>query len=364
MYFDPCEQLQTIKPSVIISDVMMPGMNGYTVCKQIKNDSETSHIPVILLTAKASKSMMLEGLVSGADEYLTKPFSPQELIIRIKNLLALSSQSREIKSAYYKLKKAYKELDDTKKRLIQSEKLGSLGVLSAGLNHEINNPNNFIYTSSKELLNEMDKALQFTNKSFSNDENNEHTTNLNQIIEVSKEYISIIQSGSIRINEIVKGFEHFSQLGGTEKTEIDLNKLISDTVFAVQFMTKDKINIELFLRSIPVITGDESAMSQVFIHILKNAIQSIADKGIIKVSSKIKDQIIIISIEDNGSGIKSEILPKIFDPFFTTREIGTGLGLGLYMCYGIIDAHEGNIKIVSKENEGTKVKIEIPVLLQ
>ena len=358
---DALKKLKEFKPHLIISDVTMPEMNGYELCKVIKEDNEYKEIPIILLTAKASVEMTIEGLESGADEYLTKPFNSKELLIRTKNILTIRKQSVAVKDSYVKMEKAFKELKETKDKLVKIEKLGSLGVFSAGISHEINNPNNYISGGSQLALQEIENIEAIITELSKTEELNEILSPVLSNIELSKENISNVQKGSLRINEVVKGLMSFTKLNSPERSFVDINKLIEQTISNFKFLLQQRISIELRLKPIPELFCDYTSIMQVLMHILRNAIQAIKADGTIMISTSSLDKKIEIIIVDTGKGIEKEIISKIFDPFFTTMDVGEGLGLGLSICHGIIESHNGSIDIESKSGKGTMVNVTFPL---
>ena len=341
------------KPELILSDVMMPKMDGYQLLAALKKNETTSNIPVILLTAKATEDMKVESLQLGAEDYIAKPFNPKELLARTNNILTIRQQS-------VKIKEAYKELQLTKDLLVRAEKLASLGILSAGISHEINNPNNFISSSSIlaiESIEDLEDSLKVLDEI---DEMKGFLTHINDTISGLKELISQVKKGSKRINDVVMGLKGFSHLHEAKRHKADINEIIKFSITSLKFLMHDKIDLELYLHPIHKIDCDPVALGQVFIHILRNAAQAIEDKGTITVSTGSDDNNINIDVIDDGRGVTKEDLPKIFDPFFTTREVGKGLGLGLSLCFGIIEGHGGRIDIESEPDVGTRVTISLP----
>ena len=340
------------KPQLIIVDWMMPVLSGPEMIKKLKADKELLSIPVILLTAKSDEESRTIGTKIGADGFLGKPFNKVELFSMVKNMLQLKAKELE--------------LVNTQNKLVQAEKLASLGVLSAGLSHEINNPNNFISMSSNLLLDNV-KDIEGVIKVLEDSKETEELTEfLKTNIISTKELITQITNGSQRINEVVTGLKSFSYQSDTKKTEININEVIDNTISVLHFMIKDHctININLF-EPMPKSNCDEGAVKQVFIHIIRNAIQSIQENkaGVIDISTGTTNGKIKAVITDNGVGINIDNSSKIFDPFFTTRDVGEGLGLGLTFSHNIISAYNGNINIKSEKGKGTKVIITIPYLV-
>ncbi|MGW8323073.1 MAG: ATP-binding protein, partial [Thermodesulfobacteriota bacterium] len=139
---DGWQKVPKIMPDMVVSDIMMPNRNGYELCASIKNDPDLRHIPVLLLSSKSEVAMKVEGFEHGADDYLTKPFNPRELLARVKNLIRVRRLEKEVQQRNRQLEKALLELKDAQSQLIHSEKMASVGLLSAGLVHEVNNPLN------------------------------------------------------------------------------------------------------------------------------------------------------------------------------------------------------------------------------
>ena len=350
------ETARARKPDLIITDWMMPLMTGPDLIKEIKADEELSSTPIILLTAKSDEESRVLGTETGADGFLGKPFNKIELLSLANNLLQLKLREKEIE-------KAFNELKRSKDELARSEKLGSLGVFSAGLNHEINNPNNFVFMGSNQVLECIDNIKNALQVLEDVDGSEDLVEYLNENINLSKDSLDNILTGSKRISAVIKGLKEISHLHESGKNTFDLNEIIEDAVQSLEFMISNNIKIEMNLECKKEIICDYNAVKQVMLHILRNAIQSInkENSGKIEIYLKEDENNVIVQIKDNGSGISSFDLPKIFDPFFSTRDVGQGMGLGLSISHNIIDSMSGKIIIDSEQVKGTNVKILLPV---
>lgn len=338
-------------PDLIISDVMMPGKDGYQLCQEVKADPKTKHIPVILLTARAELSEKISGLERGADDYLTKPFNAQELKAKIKSLISLRRLEREIQLRSEELERTLKELQETQAQLVHSEKMASLGYLVAGIAHEINNPISF----AKGSLNNLKRCLEETKG---------HLKDAEAVKDMEKA-VSIIRTGLERTEQIVSNLKTFARKDETYFKPHDLHEGLDATLNLLTSSLEDRITVHKEYRATGPVEVVAGRINQVFMNILLNAIQAIADRGDIwirteKVSSAEGDQV-MISVRDNGVGIKAEHLSKIFDPFFTTKDVGKGTGLGLAITYKIIINHGGRIEAKSEEGRGTEMIIHLPV---
>lgn len=248
---------------------------------------------------------------------------------------------------YDKLRSKHDSLQKAQAQILQSEKLASVGRLTAGAFHEILNPLNIISGYVQLLL--MDTTVD---------------SRLSR-------YLSIMRDQCDRIARIVKGLLEFSRFPKQKKGTVKINDLIERVFALVEYEIKfDSIRIAKELdHTVPLIVGDEEKLSQVFFNLFYNAWDSMPQGGALKVSTSVRTDDnhepgqqgwITVVIEDNGCGIPREHLSKIFDPFFTTRSEGGRIGLGLSLSYGIIQEHGGRIEIDSTLNKGTTVTVLLP----
>jgi PAS domain S-box-containing protein len=268
----------------------------------------------------------------------------EELDIYRNALEALvKERTSELQDANEELQYALQDLKETQQKLIQSEKMASLGVLTSGVAHEINNPLNFIqggYFGLNHLL--QGETL----------ENGERIQKL----------LDGIKTGVDRTSAIVKSLNKFSRSNDSVDEDCVLKSIIEDTLVILHNQTKDRIEITKNCKEEKVVVkGNEGRLHQAFLNILQNAVQAIEGEGKIEIGSKSDDTHISVEISDNGSGIPEELLPQISDPFFTTKDPGKGTGLGLSITYSIIEDHEGTIEFESEVGKGTTVKISLPI---
>lgn len=233
------------------------------------------------------------------------------------------------------LGESMKELQETTQKLIQSEKMASLGVMSAGVAHEINNPLNFI----KGGINILSRKLEG--------------------VDEYEPFIQAIDEGVSRATSIVSSLGHFSRETSARDEECDLHSVIENCLVMLQHKLKYKVLVEKKYSSAShlKIIGNEGQLHQAILNIISNAEQAINERGTIKIETKAKRGHIMLSIEDTGEGISKENLTKISDPFFTTKPVGKGTGLGLSITFKIVKEHGGKISITSTPGEGTKFSI-------
>jgi signal transduction histidine kinase len=267
------------------------------------------------------------------------------------------------------IEKAYHELRTTQAQLIQSEKMASLGELTAGIAHEIQNPLNFVNNFSdvnQELLAELKEEAS--------------KGNINEVNALADDVIGNEQKINLhgkRADAIVKGMLQHSRASSGQKELTDINKL-ADEYLRLSYhgmRARDKsFNVEIktdFDESIEKINVVPQDIGRVILNVINNAFYAVNEKKKTagenydpEVSVQIKklDDKIQIRVTDNGNGIPQNIVDKIFQPFFTTKPTGQGTGLGLSLAYDIVKAHGGEIKVVTKEGEGSEFIIHLPMV--
>lgn len=243
-----------------------------------------------------------------------------------------------------KLQKTLSNLKETQSQLLHAEKMASLGILTAGVAHEINNPLNYIMGAYVGLL------RHYENNSFSD------------YYEQVGTLINALKIGVERSSAIVQGLNQFSRKSDSYDEDCDLHTIINNALTMLYNQIKNHITIEKkFFHSDIIIKGNVGNLHQVFINVLGNAVQSIESKGIITIKTEYEKSNVIIKIIDTGKGISTDNLTKVTDPFFTTKDPGKGTGLGLSITYNIIKEHKGKLEIESILGKGTAVKILLPI---
>lgn len=275
------------------------------------------------------------------------------------------------------LEAANKSIKETQSKLMHSDKMASVGLLAAGVAHEINNPMSFII-SNVEILEEYTEQFQTLidlYKQMSLEEGDK--SNLIDTIQEfeSKIDLAFIQDdlpglikdtkeGTSRVKDIVKGLKEFSHVDHENNfTQCNLNDCIKSTLKVVNNELKYHCEIKTDFGDLPNTYCAEGQIKQVILNLLINAGHAIEEKGLIEISSQQNNDTIEIIIKDNGCGISEQALDKIFDPFYTTKAIGKGTGLGLSISYGIIQDHNGDIKIESQIGVGSTFTIQLPITL-
>ncbi len=272
------------------------------------------------------------------------------------------------------LQQAYAELQKSHSKILQQEKMASIGQLAAGVAHEINNPMGFISSNLGTLrkyagklgafIRELSDATGQLNSEGAEDRLKERRKQLkiDYILEDIEPLILESLEGAERVKRIVQNLKSFSRVDQAEYKHVNIIECIESTLNIVWNELKYKTTIEKEYGEIPLTKCYPQQLNQVFMNLLVNASQAIEKQGVIKIKTWNGDGMINVSISDTGHGIPEEKVGKIFDPFFTTKGVGKGTGLGLSICYEIVEKHNGEITVNSKTGEGTTFTVKIPVV--
>jgi two-component system, NtrC family, sensor kinase len=326
---------------------------------------------IYLARERAKTKIDLENRLIQVQELSAKAIEQEkrEAILRVENTrkeIELQ-KAAELKSAYQKLEVAHENLKSTQSQLIQSEKMASLGQLTAGIAHEIQNPLNFVNNFSEVNTELIDEALDENEKG--------NNTEVKSILNDLKENESKIIHHGKRAESIVKGMLLHSRGSSGHKEPVDINALCDEYLRLSYhgFRAKDKaFNADFKLEadpSLPKIEVVPQDIGRVLLNLINNAFYAVngvqqtpsPHKPTVTVSTKKNSHGIEISVKDNGPGIPPEIVGKIFQPFFTTKPTGQGTGLGLSLAYDIVKAHGGEIKVETKAGGGTEFIVQLPI---
>lgn len=301
----------------------------------------------------------------------------RERIARKKAEKLLDEKSASLFENYSQLQQTLLELKSTQQKLIQSEKLASIGQLAAGVAHEINNPVGYALSNVDSLRGYVQTIQLFEQKLLiliADCQNDTEYVELKKQFEIDHiltDIPELLQETSIglnRISDIVRNLNKVSYSGQLSLQSANINHLIEDSLKVITGQLEQAATLEINFGELPLINVHSNEIHQVFLNLFLNAAhacQSQKGQGVIKINTYIDDPqgapLIAIEIGDNGIGIPPDILSKIFDPFFTTKDIGSGTGLGLSTSLGIVKKHGGDISVVSSLNQGTTFKITLPI---
>jgi len=264
-------------------------------------------------------------------------------------------------------------LERTQDQLIHNEKMSSLGQLTAGIAHEINNPINFVSTSTQALKLNFEDLSPLLNRIMQLEQHPDDPDLRAEIIEMAKEidlpYLNkeinaLLESmtrGVSRTKKIVAGLRYYTRQEEDVFRQGDLNECLEESLFILNSKIHGGITVKKNLKSIPLVYCQIEKLNQVFVNLIGNAIDAIPESGTIWVQTSAIGNQVVIEIKDSGQGMDDGTLQKIFEPFFTTKTIGKGTGLGLFISYSIIKQHHGEIAVNSTLGQGTTFQITLPV---
>lgn len=283
---------------------------------------------------------------------------------------------RKVQERTVALQESNDHLKRTQVQLVSAEKMASLGQLTAGIAHEINNPLNFISSNIPPLkrdLQELQEVLQAYRALPGDHQEVAKVHELGQRLGVEEtmdevaEILSSIEEGASRTSGIVRGLRTFSRLDEDDLKQADINEGIRSTLVVLGPQLRDELQVELELGAIPAVECYPGKLNQVFMNLLTNSIHAAKERhpgggGQIRIITRIDGEQVRITIADNGNGIPAEQRERIFEPFFTTKAIGEGTGLGLSIVHSIVEKHHGIIEVESTVGEGTAMTISLPIL--
>lgn len=304
------------RPDLIIMDVMMPQMDGYEALRHLKSREETRYIPVIMLTGRAEIEDKVLGFEVGAEDYINKPYSLQEVSARVKSLLRMRALQTKLR---------------------ETEKVAALGNMVDGIAHEIRNPLTAIGGMARRL--------------YEGETDPQH-----------KEYAQWIIKSVERLERMLQRIDEYKRILASNLVKGDINKVVEASVKDIQDFIDShngSISVKMTLMSEPPpVNYDYGNMRTALMNILQNAVEAIPGEGMITVETlPSSEDAIIIRVMDTGVGMEKEEVRKIFNPFQSSKFEGAGLGLTI--TYRIIQDHGGEIEVESEKGKGTAVTVKL-----
>lgn len=346
------EVIAANSPELVLLDYMMPNMDGLTALKEIRRSFPDTY--VIMFTGKGSEEIAVELMKAGASDYILKPFNNQDLVERIENVLRLRGVELQNRALLSERERLLAEIADWNRELearvqeksealkmaqaeiVQSEKLATLGYLSAGMAHEIRNPLNSIALFVQLIKSGPDEIER-------------------------QEYVDKILKEVDRIDGILRKLLNASKRPRYEISEVRVDRILEDTLEAFTPQLRQKrIRVVTEVNSVPpAIKADPMEIEQIFTNLFLNSIHAMSEDGLLRVQLDRDDGYIHLRVSDTGPGIPPENLPNIFDPFFTTNSRGTGLGLSVVLR--IVKTYKGKIEVEKSDASGTTFSVRLPM---
>ena len=317
------------RPSLVITDLMMPGIDGLELTRRLRTADETKHIPILMLTAKGDLEDRVAGLETGVSAYLAKPFSPRELLTQARALVQAQEATADI---------------------VLTQRMDSLEIVAGGLAHEINNPLNYLKNALVRVRQDAEALL--AGKVAAGE--------IARMEKRMRELFEVAESGIKRIASTVELMSSYSKAGYSRQLRAhDVFAAVREVVSLVLPATGRPVRIELDLTGDGTVECVPEEFNQVISNLLQNAIEAAPDAGgLVRVSGFREDDQLVLSVKDNGPGIRPEDIQRIFTPFFTTKGPGRGMGMGLTIVWRIVQNLGGTLEV--KPGPGAEFVLRLP----
>jgi two-component system sensor histidine kinase/response regulator len=331
-------------PDVAVLDVILPGLDGIEICRQIKNNPNTRFLPVILVTGMSARARRLDGLRAGADDFLEKPPDPVELTVRVRSLLRTKQLYDEVEAHRRELEERVaertQELRNTYERLQELSRVKS-NVLNI-VSHELRTP---LHQAKIALNLAMQEDITDTQKS--------------EMLHEAQDAIGLLE---YRVADIV-AFSDPTDLRLAAASTRDLIVSAVEQVRSLRRSQSDQIAIDI-PKGLPPIWVSPTPVTRAVAHVILNAVKFGEGKPV-QIAAQQESNRIKVTVQDHGPGIRAEVLPKLFEPLeqgdSSTNRRYSGLGIGLALVKAILEAHQIELRVESLENQGTTITMLVPI---
>ena len=308
-----------LRPEVVVSDVAMPEMDGYALCRALRSDDATRAIPVLLVTARTELASIIEGFEAGASDYVLKPFHGRELLARVD---------------------VHVRLRRTLQQLALRERHAILGVLAASVAHQVRNPLTVLSGGLPAMRERIKTKVDG------------RTLELIEVMIDCAKRIDRMTTDLMNLSRVDREVQSAYQPSEGLRSVLRLSRTRDDAV---------GVTIEELIDDAPMIDGRPGDMNHVFLNVLDNALRAVRGGGTIRVEASLVGEAYVVRVGDSGKGVDPEHAARVFEPFYTTRQAGEGTGLGLGVALQVVSACGGGIDLGKSELGGAQFSIRIPV---
>ncbi|WP_157601358.1 sensor histidine kinase [Stigmatella aurantiaca] len=330
------------RPDLVLLDVMMPGLDGFEVCRRLRERLSGEYIPIILVTSLDGRSDVVQGLKAGADDFLHKPVHGAELRARVSNLLKVR--------AYHQLLAAQRDsalatVELLRQQVLHADRLATLGTLAAGVSHELNN-----------IAQVLRSALDTSSADDDGWAIAANTTSRTVLTHVAN-----------HVTELSRTLLHIARPAGGSTPEIALGQTLEEVHNMLRITGRIRhAEVSLVLpQERCVIRASPVQAQQVFLNLIGNAADAVVSSSSPRIEAGIRPQPggrLEAWVQDNGPGMSEGVLARIFEPFFTTKPPGLGTGLGLPVVKQLVESWGGHIHVQSRPGQGTRVVLDLPAV--
>ncbi len=376
-FMDALDRLRESEFAVVILDIQMPGISGVELLRKIVEKYPDT--AVIMVSGVSRPQVVLDTMREGAFDYLIKPCDPYMLDLTVERaverlglLRRTDRYKTDLEDRNRELAHGKAQLERLQAEIIQNAKMASLGRLAAGVAHELNNPVGFVLGNLEMLGDDLGKLLCLLRFYDSADLPDTIATaaagiksdiGYKTMLGELESMVTDCRDGAERIRDIVENLRTFSRLGEAEFKVVVVHEGIDSTIRLLsRYFSRDNISLVREYGEIPTIEGYSGQLNQVWMNLLANAAQAIGTNiGEIRITTRVVNEMVAVSISDTGPGIPAQFLENIFDPFFTTKPVGDGTGLGLSISFSIVERHSGKIEVETEVGKGTTFTVLLPV---
>lgn len=335
------ERVAREQPSLIVTDLMMPGMDGLELTRRLRADPRTRHVPVLMLTARGAVEDRVQGLETGVSAYLTKPFSPRELVSAARQLVRAEERTAE---------------------LVLDRRMESVEIVAAGLAHEINNPLNYVKNALARVRLDGERVLALAAGASGRPLETGERAELDRASARMREMLEVAASGLARIGGTVELMGRYGRTGFRREVRvIDAWEAVRTVVGIVRPATGRAVDVELALSDDGTLECVPEEFQQVLTNLVQNAIEAAPEEGgKVRVAGGVEGDRLVLSVSDNGPGIPADVQARLFTPFFTTKGPGRGMGLGLTIARRVVQSLGGSLQATSAPGAGAEFAVRVP----
>jgi len=336
------EIARKMRPDLIVTDLMMPGMDGLEFTRHIRGDEVLKTVPIVMLTARADSEDQIAGMEAGVNVYLTKPFHPRMLLSTVRSLLHIKESEADV---------------------VMAGTMDNLSRIAGGLAHEINNPLNYLKTSVTLARTDFQRVLEILGRAEGRPMTDEERRVVRTAEERSRKMFETAEAGVRRIARTVELMRQYSREGYVRRvTVFDPWPAVEDVRSIVLPATGRKCEVVVDLQGEARIQGVPEEWNQVLTNLLQNAIEACPeDGGRVEIVGRVEEKEVRLRVRDNGPGIPRDIRDRLFVPFFTTKGPNKGMGLGLTIVWRAVQALQGRIEVGGEEGKGAEFQVRIPL---
>ena len=335
------ELVQRERPHLVVTDLMMPEIDGLELTRRLRADERTRHIPILMLTARGELEDRVKGLDTGVSAYLTKPFAPRELASAARQLVRTEEQTAD---------------------LVLTQRMESIELVAAGLAHELNNPLNYVRNALLRVRQDAEQVVPLVRASRERSLEDGELARLGRGADRIGEMLAVADAGLKRIGGTVELMSRYGRAGyRRDLAPHDAWEALRTVVAVVRPAIGRPVEVTLELEGSGLVECVPEEFQQVLTNLVQNAIEACPEEaGRVTVRGRGDDRWLELAVRDNGPGIAPEVLPRLFTPFLTTKGPGKGVGLGLTIVRRVVQSLGGTIQAVNPGGGGAEFRVRVP----